>query len=217
MHRGELLAIPGIGVLTLQLLDRLLGAPIPEDPAERHVAYWTERGLPPGASRSLQEAGIRTVEDLQERSREVLESIPSVGVVVIARLEELAGRLFPRRISVWAAKGLPRRIDNVLTKAGVHRESDVLAMTREQALALEGMSGSALGLIESAVGQTLRSPINDWVARGITMKLGRRLVGAEIESLRDLRELSIGDLRGLGFDWTEIAHCETVKEKGRLT
>ncbi len=213
MRQRELRNIEGIGDLSIKLIERLLGKPIPADPPEPPLGhYWRSRGLPPPAARALTEAGFETVEDLSGVRREELAAIRNVGNVVIARLEELVGRLFPRRDSRWARLGLPTRVANALHRAGVHTEADFLALTRERFLLIDGMAESSLRLCEAAVGRKLPSPLRSWRARGVTRKLGRKLVAAGIETRDQLRKLTISDLRALGFDWTEIAHCERLKE-----
>jgi len=213
MRQRELRDIAGIGDLSIQLLERLLGRPIPADPLEPPPGhYWRSRGLPPPAARALTEAGFQTVEDLAGVSREELTAIRNVGEVVILRLEELAGRLFPFRDSRWASLGLPMRLGNALQRAGVHTEADFLALTRERFLLIEGVSESSLRLCEAAVGRKLASPLQSWRARGVTKKLARKLVAAGIETLAQLRQLSISDLKALSFEWTEIAYCERLKE-----
>jgi len=212
LRRGELRKIPGFGTLSIQLLERLLGRPIPADPPEPPPGhYWRSRGLRPPAARALAEAGFETVEDLAGVRREDLEAIRGVGKLAIVRLEELVGRLFPCRDSRWASLGLPTQIGNALHRAGVHTEADFLALTRERFLKIEGVAESSLRLCESAVGRKLASPLQAWRARGVARKLARKLVEAGIETVDQLEQLSIGALKAQGFDWTEIAYCERLK------
>jgi len=212
MRRRELRAIPGVGQRTLETLERVLGAPIPDDAPERPFCYWREKGIHPVAARALSEAGIESVADLEGTSREELEAIRYVGPVVVARLEELAGMRFPCHIDFWKRQGLPTRVVNALANAGIDTEADFVALTRERFLMIDRMGERSLRLCEEAVGRKLASPFRSWKASGVTRKLARKLVGAGIDTLEQLRSMTIGDLRDAGFDWTEIACCERLKE-----
>jgi hypothetical protein len=208
MTRSDFLGIQGVGLLSLRVCERLLGRPLPPLHPDARFQGWLSRGIPARAARALSRAGISTIPELRTKSLEDMEVLPGLGPKVIAQLEKLQGRPFQARSQYWLDLGLPSSLSKRLVRFGILTVADFTSLTRESFLAIEGLGEPSLRLCEEATGRTLRSRLTYWLDRGISTKLGRKLVSHGIETLRDLRERGPLGLRGSGFSVAEIEVLE---------
>lgn len=101
----QLLAIPGIGPRTLQVLEDILDKPLPRRRKPRKAAIkskvwpedvWRKRGLPPSAALTFAIERM-TLERLSGLSREELLSMPGVGAGALKVCELMIGHKLPSR------------------------------------------------------------------------------------------------------------------------
>jgi hypothetical protein len=227
LDRRELLTIPGIGETTLPLCEKLTGRSLSPEPPDPAVVEWCRLGLRPCAARSLVDAGIRSIADLQGKSRADFKEVRFIGASALGLLEEAAGFRLPRRprqaggansvetLSYWAARGLSARAGFALVRAGIRDLAALSGLTREKFLLIDGLGANALQQCEALLGAPLPSSLKAWAAMGAGRALASRLSLLGINSLEDLAEKSYEELRKLGFSWKLLAQLETLLERTR--
>jgi hypothetical protein len=104
--REELLAIPGVGPRALEVLEDVLGRPLPRRRKPRKPVptkgrvwpedVWRKRGLPQPAAVTFALAGM-TLERLATLSREELLAMTGVGVRAVEVCELMLGHPLPSR------------------------------------------------------------------------------------------------------------------------
>jgi len=119
------------------------------------TSSWRSQGIPSRAAKALSRAGIGSPEDLRARSREDLLALPGVGEDTLRRLEKILGTEIPSRAAYWLGHALPLYVTHALLRAGIHTIEDLETLTRDQFLALPGLSFQALGRCEKLLGGQL--------------------------------------------------------------
>jgi hypothetical protein len=104
--REQLLAIPGVGPRALEVLEEILGRPLPRRRKPRKPSphkgrvwpedVWRKRGLPQPAAVTFALAGM-TLERLATLSREELLAMTGVGVGTLEVCELMLGHTLPSR------------------------------------------------------------------------------------------------------------------------
>lgn len=104
--REVLLAIPGVGPRALEVLEDVLGRPLPRRSRPRKPSppqgrvwpedVWRKRGLPPSAAVTFALAGM-TLDRLATLSREELLAMTGVGVGALKACELIIGHPLPSR------------------------------------------------------------------------------------------------------------------------
>lgn len=156
LTREELLALPRVGPATVRACERLLGRKMPSNQAgDAGEAYWLDRGMTPKISRRLSRAGIKSVTDLRNQTREDLLALPGVGEGGLGRLEAILGQELPSRSAYWRGLGLSAQLANVLLRHRIKTLEDLGRLTREQFLYLPGLGISALLQCERLLGRRL--------------------------------------------------------------
>jgi predicted flap endonuclease-1-like 5' DNA nuclease len=169
--REDILSIHGVSTRTLEQLEELLGRPL-----RSFFSYWKEKGLHPKIAKSLNGAGIESLEALEKLTRKELRAM-GIGSVGIQQCEELLGRPILLGEAV-AAVNVPlearteleavyRRLLELLaplqTREGPSEERLRLALwnaARElEPLANEAPAGLDLTRNEPAIGEALYSYI----------------------------------------------------------
>lgn len=117
--------------------------------------FWNRQGLLPRAARALSEAGHRSLEDLQGKSREELLALRGLGELGLRRLEALLGSPIPSRAAYWLERGLTLRAANVLARESIETLEDLGKLTREQLLSFNGAGSSTLRQCERLLGRRL--------------------------------------------------------------
>jgi len=128
--REKLLAIPGVGPSSLEVIDQLLGRPLPGKPAPYQGPppfpdfVWRQRGVPTEAAITFAQMDM-TLDRLRSMTREELLSLPGVGVGALQACELIIGRAIPSHRSsdpveaFWRRQGLPPRATRALSQAGI--------------------------------------------------------------------------------------------------
>jgi len=88
--RDDLLALRGIGPLTLARLEDLLGREIPS-----RAAGWLAQGLAVPIANALVRAGLHTLADLEHLSREQFLSLRGLGRYALTQCQKLLGHRLP--------------------------------------------------------------------------------------------------------------------------
>jgi hypothetical protein len=158
MTREDLLDFRGMGPKALRACERLLGREIPSrKPADPVVSFWRSRGVAARVAKALSKAGIGSLEDLAQRSREEIVTLRGVGEAGLRRLEAVAGREIPSRTAYWLQRGLSAWLANALVRAGLHSLEAIERLTREEFLAKPGLGTVSLGHCERLLKSTLPS------------------------------------------------------------
>ncbi len=104
MTREQLRAIRGVGLSTLEVIEELLGKPLPRERKSRSTParpdwpeeVWRKRGLPPSAAITFSQVGM-SLERLGTISREELLGMFGVGRQAVHVCELLIGKPIPSR------------------------------------------------------------------------------------------------------------------------
>ncbi|HYU31208.1 MAG TPA: helix-hairpin-helix domain-containing protein [Thermoanaerobaculia bacterium] len=170
----RLLAIPGVGPASLEVLEEALGRPLPWERKRRTSppgarawpeTVWRKRGLSAAAAITFAMEGM-TLERLSSISREELCRLPGVGRKTVAVCELLTGRRIPFRkvdpgVTFWRDRGIFPRAARTLREAGIESIEDLRKVSREEVLALRGVSEITLERLEALLGEELPSSLND--------------------------------------------------------
>lgn len=170
--------------------------------------YWVKRGLQPKAARVLVEAGFFNVEDLAGRKREELTALSGLGELSLARLEELLGSPIPSRRGELVERGIPKRIADALGRQGIDSLEKLGRLTREQYLAMNGLSEKNLRVCEAALGRALDSPVREWRQLGLPALAAHRLSQLGFRTLQELAGVSAEDLRKRGLTEQDAERCQ---------
>ena len=158
---------------------------------------WIRAGLTPRAAKALVEAGIRTLEDLRNCSREEVLALRGLGVEQLRKCEHALGQHLPtRRADYWTANGLHSKAARALLSAGLHSIEDIEGMTREQLLFIPSVGEVAIRHLERLRGgQPVPSYEDYWKTQGFDSRSALRLSRAGIRNLDELRTKSPAELR----------------------
>lgn len=212
----EVLAFPGIGPLTVRRLERYLGRPF-----ESHAQYWIDRGLSARLADMLAGAGIRTVEQLRRQRREDLLNVKGIGRQSVERLLQL-GRPSPARpltfldkvpkARLWVEAGITAGCARRLVAAGITSIARLAKLTRDDLLAIHGISEPTVAKLEKLLGRPLAESVAAcWRARGLPTQLANTLQGARVSTLEQLAAMSREELLSLsGIGPTGLAACERL-------
>jgi hypothetical protein len=169
--REDILSLRGVSTRTLAQLEELLGRPL-----RSFYSYWKKKGLHPKIAKSLNGAGIESLEALEKVTRKELRAM-GIGFVGVQQCEELLGRPILLGEAVAAVKeplqaraeveAVYRRLLELLaplqTREGPSEERLRLALwnaARElESLVDEAPAGLDLTRNEPAIGEALRSYI----------------------------------------------------------
>ena len=234
--RDELRAIPGVGRRSLEVIEQMLGRPLPrQDEAERPKPkapppklrippprpvqaeeIWRRRGVPPAAAITFAQIGM-TMERLKTVTRQSLLGMPGVGTRAIRACELLIGRAIPNREisdpgeAFWRAREIPAKAARTLSKAGIGSLEDLRRYSREELLALPGIGGAVIGRLEALSGSAIPSRTAYWLGRGISVIVAHALVRAGICAIEDLGALSRDEfLARSGLGPRALKQCERL-------
>jgi hypothetical protein len=220
--RGELLAIPGVGYSSLEVLEQVLGEPLPGKPVPSHrlppwpESVWRKRGLHADAAITFAQMGM-TIERLKTMTREELLSLRGVGIGSLRTCELIIGRKIPtRRMSdpveaFWRGQGISPKTAGVLSQAGIRSLEDLREQSREDLLALRGIGGISLERLETLLGGRIPSRAAFWLSRGLDVGVANVLVREGINDLDDLGNLTCKrflSFRGAGY--RALGQCEKL-------
>jgi hypothetical protein len=83
--------------------------------------------------------------------REEVRAIPGIGETALHICEEALGRLFPSPARYWQDRGIPKHGIEILLREGIEKQEQLLELTREEVLRLQGMTPALLGQIEKTL------------------------------------------------------------------
>lgn len=132
-YREEVRAIDGVGEGALETLERHLGSRIPSE-----TDYWKEQGLARYAP-GLLEAGLHSLEDLREVTREQFLSFHNLGERALRACEEVLGRPLGSPRNYWMSCGLRAPVAHHLSRLGV-RTLEELAVQTDATLRTAGLT-----------------------------------------------------------------------------
>jgi predicted flap endonuclease-1-like 5' DNA nuclease len=155
--REELLALVGVGPASVRLCELMIGKPIPSREPDPVTAFWRNLGIRPQPARALSQAGIASLADLRQLSREDLLAVRGLSVFTLSQLEALLGSVISSRTDYWLGRGLPLGFAHVLVREGILTLTDLAALSREQFLALRGLGRASLWRCERLLGHKLPS------------------------------------------------------------
>ena len=214
----EVLDLPGVGPLTVERLERYLGRPFAS-----HAAYWIERGLSARLAQRLAAAGIRSEEQLRRLRRADLLKIKGLGrrnVVLLlhfgrpatARQRPLTFLEKVPQARLWVEAGIIAGCARRLVAAGITSIAHLEKLTRDDLLAIRGISARTVAKCEKLVGRPLaESAAACWRARGLPAYLANVLQGAGVSSLEQLAAMSREEFLSLnGSGPTGLATCERL-------
>ncbi len=218
LTREQVLELPGIGELTGKRLERYLGRPF-----ESHAPYWIERGLSARLSHKLAVAGIRSEEQLRRLRRADLLKIKGLGTKQVEHLLHF-GRPAPARqrplrfldkvpqARLWVEAGITPGCARRLVAAGITSIAHLKRPTRDDLLAIHGISEATVEKCEKVLGRPFAESVAAcWRARGLPTHLANVLQRSGISSLEQLAAMSREDLLGLnGIGPTGLAACERL-------
>ena len=213
--REQLRAIAGVGRTSLELIEQLLGRPLPryeeeetpkpatpspklKIPPPRPLLaeeLWRRRGVPPAAAIRFAQAGM-TMGRLKTITREELLGMYGVGRSAVRACELLVGREIPSRKTAdpkeafWRDRGIPAKASRSLSKAGIGSLEDLRKHSREELLALPGIGGMVIGRLEALSGSEIFSRCTYWLGRGVSTIAAHALIREEIYTLDQLGTMS---------------------------
>lgn len=132
-HREDIWGIDGIGEGALEKLEQVLGSRFLS-----RTDYWNERGLSRYAP-ALLEAGIHSLEDLREVTRERFLSLRNLGERALRACEEVLGYPLHSPREFWKNCGLRAPVAHHLSRLGI-RTLDELAAQPDSALRAAGLN-----------------------------------------------------------------------------
>ena len=214
----EVRDLPGVGGLTVKRLERYFGRPF-----ESHAPYWIERGLSARLAQKLAVAGIRSEEQLRRLRRADLLKIKGLGTKQVELLLHF-GRPAPARqrpltflekvpqARVWVEAGISPGCARRLVEARITSTAKLEKLTRDDLLAIRGISRTTVAKCEELLGRPLgESTAAWWRARGLTAQLAHVLEGAGVRSLEQLGAMSREEFLGLnGVGQKGLAACERL-------
>jgi len=213
--REELLAIPGVGASTLEILEELLARPLAREgkgrvpPRPRPLwpeEVWRKRGLPPTAAIAFAQVGM-TLERLGDISREELLGMPGVGSHALRICELMIGKeIRSHRLNpiaaFWKGKGLSCKTAGALSQAGIASPEELRKLSREELLSLPGIGDITIHRLEALLGSKIPSRTETWLSRGLALPIANALAREGINSLEALGRLTREQflaIRGLGY------------------
>lgn len=214
--RKELLAIPGVGVASVDLLGELLGhpqrpqaRPFPED-------RWRQRGIPPAAAVTFVLVGM-TMERLRSITREELLALARVGPATVRACELLLGSPIPSRrpadpvTAFWRSRGIPANAARSLSQAGITSPEDLARCSREDLLSLPRVRRSVLRRLEAILGAEIPSRTEYWLCRGLSLYVAHVLLRAGIRTCEELESMTRRQFLALpGVGAYVLAQCEKL-------
>jgi hypothetical protein len=100
-----------------------------------------------------------------------------------------------------------------LARAGYTSLEKLAAATRDELLAIHGVSLGTVEACERLIGHPLPSPFGYWREQGLPSHLARVLCRAKIESVEALARLSYKEKRALGIGVVGMRECDAVLER----
>jgi hypothetical protein len=137
--RRTILAVRGVGENTLRRLEELLSTKFPR----RRGSVWRRYGFNPKTIRALERAGIASLSDLHQVSREEFLSQPGLAVQSLRRCEALIGRPLPSSFDAWLNRGLRRWAAWRLSLSRIHTLEDARNLSEHELVDL-GLTRSEL-------------------------------------------------------------------------
>jgi len=220
--RAELLAIPGVGPGTLEVVEHLLGRPLPGKRAKiPHRPpwpdmIWRQRGISPEAAVTFAQVGM-TLERLRSITREELLALFRVGPATVRACDLLIGQAIPASrpsdpvAASWRSRGIPAKAAKALSQAGIGSAEDLARWSREDLLALPRVSANVLRRLQKILGSDIPSKTEDWRRRGLSLYIAHALLRAGIHTLEDLQALSRDRFLALpGLGAYALGRCEKL-------
>ena len=214
----EVLALPGIGPGTVGHLERCLGKPFVS-----HAPYWIERGLSASVAGALAAAGIRTEEKLRCMGREDLLKVEGLGPKTVEFVLFLGKPLPERRrplsflervpqARIWVEAGIIPGCARRLVAAGITTIGHLERLTRDDLLAIRGISEATIEQCEKLLGRPFRNSISGyWRAKGLQPQIANTLSRGGVGSLEQLALMSREEvLRLNGMGGTGLTACEKL-------
>lgn len=97
-----------------------------------------------------------------------------------------------------------------LARAGFTSLEKIAAATRDDLLAVNGVSLATVQDCERLIGRTLPWPSRYWLDKGLSPRLAKLFVKSGIDSLDALGRKSLKDMRSLHLGWGSIRQCEVL-------
>ena len=114
------------------------------------------------------------------------------------------------------ALGLRRHAAGVLERAGIHTREELAVKTREELLAVPGFSEATLTQCEALLGRPMASALPYWASLGVPRPIAWRLSRHRVMHLADLRQLTVSDLKKLGFQAYDADALVALTAQGRF-
>jgi len=227
LTREQLRAIRGVGLSTLEVIEELLGKPLPRERKSRSAParppwpeeVWRKRGLPPGAAITFTQVGM-TLERLRVISREELLGMLGVGPQAVHACERLIGKPIPSRkrdpvAALWRSQGIQAKAARSLSQAGIGTPADLRKLSREELLALPGIGTTVLGRLEALVGSEIPSRTAYWLRRKVSLVVAHTLIRQGIFTLEDFGGLTRDEFLSLpGLGPYALRQCERLLGRG---
>ncbi|HBL30433.1 MAG TPA: hypothetical protein DD490_26660 [Acidobacteria bacterium] len=118
--------------------------------------------------------------------------------------------------SYWMEKGLYRTVAQGLARLGIRTLDDLAALTREELVASEGLGEGALKRCEALLGRPMASALPYWASLGVPRPIAWRLSRHRVMHLADLRQLTVSDLKKLGFQAYDADALVALTAQGRF-
>jgi hypothetical protein len=213
---SQLLAIPGVGRFSVEILGELLGWPRPSESRSFPEGLWRQRGIPPEAAVTFVQVGM-TMARLRSITREELLTLFRVGPATVRACELLLGKPIPSRrpadpvAAFWRDRGIPAKAAKSLSQAGIASPEDLAGCSREDLLSLPRVGNSALRRLEKILGTRIPSRIADWQRRGLSLYVTHALLRAGLRTLEDLDSLTRDQFLALpGLGLYALDQCEKL-------
>jgi hypothetical protein len=220
----RLCALPGVGPASLEVLEEVLGNPLPRERKKRKAPppavwpehVWRRRGLPSGAAITFVQMKM-TVERLKAMNRQELLALEGVGLGTVRACELIIGRAIPSdqpavpAKDFWVRQGLRRQAARALSAAGIQTPENLREVTREELLALRGFGEAALGWLEGFLGREFPSRTAYWLERGLFVGAANALGREGISTLEELGALTREELLSFpGIGYLALRQCEKL-------
>jgi DNA-directed RNA polymerase alpha subunit len=185
-------------------------------PSQRSLdlAFWRASGLSPGVARTLADAGIHTIEELRDKTRQDLFAIRGFRERALRQCEELLGRrILDRRVNdevqFWLSNGLSLRAAAALSRANVHSLGHLVVLGRKRLLQILGFGPRDLQKCEELLG--IGVPLGPWQDMGLPSRIANHLDQAGIHTLERLGAMTREELLLVpGLGESALRQCEAL-------
>lgn len=225
LTRNHLLSIPGVGLQTVEALERILNRPLPRSsqrPQERHLppvcaeVLWCQRGIPTEAAITFAQLGL-TLDRLRSMSREDLLALHGVGPQTLHACEILLGQKIPSSkpvdpvIAYWRDQGFSVRAARALRQAGFAHLDALAGAWLEELRGHRGLGEATRARLEVLLGRKIPSRSTYWRDLGLVPLTANALARAGIHTLEDLARLSRSRFLALpGLGPHALRHCQKL-------